>query len=125
MGKEKTRVYWIKNGETFAGRGVGEEITDFFFSEDGECIQPARLEKLGKAGNVSPDKPINPEVAGEQELNQLRKTVEDLTTENAELKEDKSKQPKNITSAKKEIKELKEQLLEKEIEIENFTKPGK
>ena len=120
---EKQNIFWIKTGETFAGHGHGEDITDYFYDADGKPTQAKRLEKLIAGGYVSTEEPVSYESASEMELNQLRKTVDDLTTENADLKRDLEGIPKNITASRREVKALKAELVEKEIEIENLTNP--
>ena len=118
---EKQNIFWIKTGETFAGHGQGEDITDYFYDADNKPTQPKRLEKLIAGGYVSTEEPVNYESASEMELNQLRKTIAELTEENADLKDELANVPKNITASRKEIKALKSELVEKEIEIENLT----
>ena len=134
---EKHNIFWLKSGETFAGHGQGEDITDYFYDADNKPTQPKRLEKLIAGGYVSTEEPVNYESASEMELNQLRKTVADLTAENADLKDELTNTPKNITASRKEVKALKaevegltatvndleSELTEKDIEIENITKP--
>ena len=124
MAKEKQNIFWIKTGETFSGRPVGADITDFFYDKDDKPIQVERLKKLKKDGCVSVNQPDTPEHASEQELNQLRKTVKNQAEKIVDLENNLAGVPKNVTAARKEIKTLKAELVEKEIEIENLTKPG-
>ena len=122
---ERQNIFWIKTGETFAGKGQGEEITDYFYDKDDKPIQVDRLEKLKKDGFVSMEEPVSVESASEMELNSLRKTVADQTEKITDLERDLQSTPKNITAARKQIKELKAELVEKDIELENLTKPEK
>ncbi len=124
MAKDDQNIYWIKTGETFAGRKTGEDITDFFHDKKGAPIQQERLEKLKKDGYVSIEQPASIEEASEIELNALRKTVADQNEKIVDLENELTTIPKNVTAARKQIKELKSELVEKEIEIEALTKPG-
>lgn len=120
MAKEHKQVFWIKSGETFAGHGQGEEITQYFYDEKGEPTQPERLAKLKKDGYVSTEEPINVETASEMELNQLRKTVKDQTEKIVDLENDLGTVPKNVTAARREIKALKAEIVEKDIELDRL-----
>ncbi len=124
MAKDDQNIYWIKTGETFAGRKTGEDITDFFVDKKGAPIQEERLEKLKKDGYVSVEQPASIEEASEIELNSLRKTITDQTDKIVDLENELTNIPKNVTAARKQIKELKSELVEKDIEIEALTKPG-
>lgn len=128
MAKEHKQVFWIKSGETFAGHGQGEEITQYFYDEKGEPVKDKegkpyheeRLAKLKKDGYVSTEEPINIESASEMELNQLRKTVKDQTEKIVDLENDLATVPKNVTAARKEIKALKAEIVEKDIELDRL-----
>lgn len=119
---EKQNIYWIKTGECFAGKGQGEDITDYFYDEKDKPIQVDRLKQLKKDGSVSIEKPDSYEHASEQELNQLKKTIKEQTETIVDLKNDLSSVPKNITQSRKTIAELKAELVEKDIESEEKLK---
>lgn len=106
----ENKVYWNKTGETFAGRGFGSDITEYFFNEEGKCIDVKRLKKLAEEGKISPEKPDTPEKAEEKELNQLRDSVKSKNVEIADLTDKLASVPKNLTKAKEEIKKLKSEV---------------
>jgi predicted RNase H-like nuclease (RuvC/YqgF family) len=118
MGKEKQNIYWIKTGETFAGKGVGADITDYLdIDNDGEVIEGSRLDGLMADGKVSFEEPASHEAAEEKELNQLRATIQEQKEKISELENEIKTTPKNVKEANKKIKSLEKQ-------IDELTKPG-
>ncbi|MCP4568614.1 MAG: hypothetical protein GY841_13640, partial [FCB group bacterium] len=102
-------IFWIKTGETFAGNGVGSDITKYLegdLDNDGNIVKGSRLEGLKLDGKVSFDEPLTTEVAEEQELNQLRATIKDQTEKISELKASAKSKAKIPASVAKKIKKL-------------------
>ncbi len=123
MSKDETRYFWNKTGECFAGQVVGTDITDHFsddITDKGKVKEGSRLEEFIELGHISDTKPESYEAAEDAELNKLRETVESQKVEIADLERDAENVPKNVTAARKEVKDLKSELVEKDLEIEEL-----
>jgi predicted RNase H-like nuclease (RuvC/YqgF family) len=119
MSKEKQNIYWIKTGECFGGNGVGTDITEFLsddLDKKGKITKGSRLEKLMEEGKVSFEKPLTPEVAEEQELNQLRATIQ----KQKEIISELEAEAKSKGKGSKKTDDLESEIVKKDVEIENL-----
>lgn len=114
MSKDK-QYFWNDTGGNFGGRRAGEDVTDFLVIDG--TPDKKRINKMLELGQISETKPDSHEQASSAELIQLRKTVNDQKIKIADLEDELSKVPKNVTAARKESKELKAELVEKDIEL--------
>lgn len=118
--KEKRVAYWADTKSNLLVNPpvrFGDPVTDILTEE-----RKVFLEKRGKVTFEPVEEELKADVA---KTHALEKALKESEKRIADLERDVANVPKNITTARKEIKKLKAELVEKDIEIENLTKPGK
>ena len=118
---EKKRVaYWSDTKSNLLHSPpikFGDEVTDIL-TEDRKIF----LAKRGKVTFEPVEEELKADIA---KTNALEKSLKEAEKRIEDLEHDLAGVPKNVTAARKEIKALKAEIVEKDIEIENLTKPGK
>lgn len=115
MGDDKKRVaYWSDTKSNLLINPpvkFGDPVTDILTEE--------RKEFLAKRGKVTFE-PIEEELKADvAKTNALEKSLKEAEKRIEDLERDKASVPKNVTNARKEIKVLKSELVEKDIELDS------